>query len=120
MHSYKLKNTIGAGVIGCLAAVASGCGNSSSAVENRNLTSGTSQAIDGFIVNGAVYCDGERNGRTEAAGRFECPASTNVLQIRGGSDVGFDETATSGGIPCLLYTSPSPRDRQKSRMPSSA
>src|SRR5674476_1067348 len=25
-----------------------------------------------------------------------------------------------GGGPCLLYTSPSPRDRQKSRMPSSA
>ena len=24
------------------------------------------------------------------------------------------------GISCLLYTSPSPRDRQKSRMPSSA
>ena len=28
-----------------------------------------------------------------------------------------EETADS---PCLLYTSPSPRDRQKSRMPSSA
>ena len=27
---------------------------------------------------------------------------------------------TSTGSPCLLYTSPSPRDRQKSRMPSSA
>ena len=26
----------------------------------------------------------------------------------------------SGNNPCLLYTSPSPRDRQKSRMPSSA
>ena len=26
----------------------------------------------------------------------------------------------SGKISCLLYTSPSPRDRQKSRMPSSA
>ena len=25
-----------------------------------------------------------------------------------------------GGATCLLYTSPSPRDRQKSRMPSSA
>ena len=25
-----------------------------------------------------------------------------------------------GGYTCLLYTSPSPRDRQKSRMPSSA
>ena len=28
--------------------------------------------------------------------------------------------AVHTGIPCLLYTSPSPRDRQKSRMPSSA
>ena len=27
---------------------------------------------------------------------------------------------TLPGHPCLLYTSPSPRDRQKSRMPSSA
>ena len=26
----------------------------------------------------------------------------------------------TGRIGCLLYTSPSPRDRQKSRMPSSA
>ena len=30
--------------------------------------------------------------------------------------VGFDQLA----VICLLYTSPSPRDRQKSRMPSSA
>ena len=29
-------------------------------------------------------------------------------------------TRTIGFNPCLLYTSPSPRDRQKSRMPSSA
>ena len=32
--------------------------------------------------------------------------------------LGGDGTLTS--IVCLLYTSPSPRDRQKSRMPSSA
>ena len=31
---------------------------------------------------------------------------------------GADDLVTS--IVCLLYTSPSPRDRQKSRMPSSA
>ena len=31
----------------------------------------------------------------------------------------FSETDDQGDI-CLLYTSPSPRDRQKSRMPSSA
>ena len=30
------------------------------------------------------------------------------------------EAAHEQGIICLLYTSPSPRDRQKSRMPSSA
>ena len=29
-------------------------------------------------------------------------------------------TRAHGISPCLLYTSPSPRDRQKSRMPSSA
>ena len=37
---------------------------------------------------------------------------------------GIDVTAVMAGDgqmnPCLLYTSPSPRDRQKSRMPSSA
>ena len=39
-----------------------------------------------------------------------------------GSFVGNDLTLTFSGYlgTCLLYTSPSPRDRQKSRMPSSA
>ena len=40
-----------------------------------------------------------------------------------GSGVAFDqaqETFTARYTSCLLYTSPSPRDRQKSRMPSSA
>ena len=36
-------------------------------------------------------------------------------------DSGKDSVVRMGSdIPCLLYTSPSPRDRQKSRMPSSA
>ena len=30
------------------------------------------------------------------------------------------DSVTGGHVLCLLYTSPSPRDRQKSRMPSSA
>ena len=33
--------------------------------------------------------------------------------------ISFVKKETEGDI-CLLYTSPSPRDRQKSRMPSSA
>ena len=32
----------------------------------------------------------------------------------------LQQTVTVEDTPCLLYTSPSPRDRQKSRMPSSA
>ena len=54
-------------------------------------------------------------------------------QYGGGSDMGTVSTydsstkkgqkagpGTGGYQGCLLYTSPSPRDRQKSRMPSSA
>ena len=36
------------------------------------------------------------------------------------SDNAIDTTITVDLFDCLLYTSPSPRDRQKSRMPSSA
>ena len=32
----------------------------------------------------------------------------------------FETALSHGPYACLLYTSPSPRDRQKSRMPSSA
>ena len=41
---------------------------------------------------------------------------TNWEEIPGN---GIDDD-NNGYIDCLLYTSPSPRDRQKSRMPSSA
>src|SRR5665213_183991 len=49
---------------------------------------------------------------------FAVVAATGVneaLQARG-----FRVEAVANSINCLLYTSPSPRDRQKSRMPSSA
>ena len=44
--------------------------------------------------------------------------------IQWNSDDNFDRVSSMGMVmilrDCLLYTSPSPRDRQKSRMPSSA
>ena len=51
-----------------------------------------------------------------------------VLRVRGPPlflDLGFDARRLVGdlGVPggsCLLYTSPSPRDKRQSRMPSSA
>ena len=40
-----------------------------------------------------------------------------AAKLRAIREAGFVD---ENGYPCLLYTSPSPRDRQKSRMPSSA
>ena len=45
----------------------------------------------------------------------------NALKTEAGSNVILNVNFGKDSIPaCLLYTSPSPRDRQKSRMPSSA
>ena len=47
------------------------------------------------------------------------PPGEYTIQFNTGS-TGPLRTNVDGVITCLLYTSPSPRDRQKSRMPSSA
>ena len=41
-----------------------------------------------------------------------------AIQLK--ENLGGRDTGPTPGKSCLLYTSPSPRDRQKSRMPSSA
>ena len=46
-------------------------------------------------------------------------SSNNTIRFQIGSSY-FSSTDTLTNNSCLLYTSPSPRDRQKSRMPSSA
>ena len=47
-------------------------------------------------------------------------ADPEIKQMVNGKSVARLSLATSQSWNCLLYTSPSPRDRQKSRMPSSA
>ena len=42
------------------------------------------------------------------------------LRLGQQADCSFAPATLASVTPCLLYTSPSPRDRQKSRMPSSA
>ena len=71
------------------------CGSSS----DPELPPLASQAIDGYIVGATVFCDGEPGGFTGAGGHFECPAGTLLSSIQGGSDVGLDAVATSGGVP---------------------
>ena len=72
----------------------------------------------------------EGTGTVAVYVRAESTSGTISAKVRGraikfGAEVAsFDTsqfTASRTGITaCLLYTSPSPRDRQKSRMPSSA
>ena len=60
---------------------------------------------------------------TEDAGATATVAPSQVDSIIGMEDAGVTATVAPSqvdSIICLLYTSPSPRDRQKSRMPSSA
>ena len=47
-------------------------------------------------------------------------AGGGVPPILNGMATAADWMSAASFISCLLYTSPSPRDRQKSRMPSSA
>ena len=64
-------------------------------------------AVHSVTLNGTVL-DGVADGtRIQLDGL----AAENVLEVV--ADMEYTNT-------CLLYTSPSPRDRQKSRMPSSA
>ena len=65
----------------------------------------------GFFVQATTNLD----SKYMVLGRSEARNGSWSLQ----SD-GFEFTAPKGVSICLLYTSPSPRDRQKSRMPSSA
>ena len=61
--------------------------------------------------------DGIQNGNVI----FKMIASFNVdRSLPSDAPPPQHQDAVPEGIPCLLYTSPSPRDRQKSRMPSSA
>ena len=47
-------------------------------------------------------------------------AVQRYAMLLAGGFVSLDQDTEHAGNSCLLYTSPSPRDRQKSRMPSSA
>ena len=79
-----------------------------------------------FSIPGGIYA----NGSTGANGQVLTSNGTsvrwaNVINANTGSVTFTSTTMTSSNadlviITCLLYTSPSPRDRQKSRMPSSA
>ena len=68
-----------------------------------------------------VYSNKDINKAQSLAGGLVSIAYFESLMSDGVSArVTFNDTGTSKGGDCLLYTSPSPRDATLSRMPSSA
>ena len=83
-----------------------------SANTNNNTTTQSSQSTN----TAATANTGASNYTSSVAGNDAAAKAWIAARESGGS-----YTARNGQyIGCLLYTSPSPRDRQKSRMPSSA
>lgn len=78
-----------------------GCNPSPGAKISAAGSTNTYQAIDGYIVNGMVFCDGLRYGTTLAGGRFTCPKDSALIRVRGGSDVGFNDSTVAGGTPFI-------------------
>ena len=73
----------------------------------------TVKGLGGKIPNQAAKID---VGNAGTAARF----LTAFLALNAGGEYRLDGDAAMRARPCLLYTSPSPRDRTRSRMPSSA
>ena len=76
-------------------------------------TNGISDQLTSNYINLQGATDVWLSFQYQRAGRGEAPSASDSLVVSYYSPT--DSTWT-----CLLYTSPSPRDRQKSRMPSSA
>ena len=60
------------------------------------------------------YNESEANKKAPKKEKKEIPVKA------GTKEYDYYNLSSANKKPCLLYTSPSPRDRQKSRMPSSA
>ena len=74
-------------------------------------------------IRGAVESAGYHIGFTNQSGVNLTTGTIDPLDVRRcAMDIDMSDEMFRGimAVPCLLYTSPSPRDRQKSRMPSSA
>ena len=96
-------------------------------VDGQNQEMTALQGIDLSIAPGefVAIIGTNGSGKSTLARHFNgllTPTSGHCLV--GGLDTAIEENLwpvrQTVGMVCLLYTSPSPRDRQKSRMPSSA
>ena len=95
-----------------------------------NITAGMDLNLGEFSEVGDIVREFASDSATVVVGTVIDPEMTDELKVTvvatglgGGQEKPtkvVDNTRSLDGKTCLLYTSPSPRDRQKSRMPSSA
>ena len=111
-----VQQRVFAETVGGVSATASPIANSSGSVTNQAI-----QVLQGpYITNtygGGIQCQGPTLNVTPfvtGSGSMQKPYEPYYM------DPVYDMRDLNDDGSCLLYTSPSPRDRQKSRMPSSA
>ena len=77
---------------------------------------------NGFSIKGGTTNSAKLTVlRDIVIGGGQSDAATQQVELYGDvTGLGIGQVPTTVNSVCLLYTSPSPRDRQKSRMPSSA
>ena len=88
-------------------------GKTSTATTATVYPSGGGDPYTGYVIGGKTY--------TDPQGQNRIPTGSSVTLQDGSSYVlGPNGVGIRRDTPCLLYTSPSPRDMRRSRMPSSA
>ena len=104
--------------MGFLDTVIKDSGNEFASIVSNGIAAGD---VDNYVDTGSYIFNALVSGSL-----FGGIPSNKVTALAGESSTGKTFFALSvvrnflEANPCLLYTSPSPRDRQKSRMPSSA
>ena len=100
----------------------------SAAVHGRSIVKENEEVLDTLKVSRSTteklhrfaFRLAEKRRKNGFPGLVTCVDKANVFNSMAFFRQIFDEIALEFPNICLLYTSPSPRDRQKSRMPSSA
>ena len=77
-----------------------------------------SAVLGGLLFTSADYCDFRTHGPHMRIDDLSAPSGRFVARVS--ASVTTVNRCPSRGRTCLLYTSPSPRDKRQSRMPSSA